>query len=74
MLEPLDEHYGYQCNRIRLERYRTAIERAVQPSQAVMDFGCRGGLLGIIALRSGVARVLAMEKLVRNVLAQDPDG
>ena len=58
----LDEHYGYLADRIKLERYRTAIENVVEPGQVVLDLGCGSGLLGLMALRAGAGKVLFVEE------------
>jgi protein arginine N-methyltransferase 1 len=62
MSGPLDEHYCYLADRVKVERYKAAIERAVRPGQLVMDLGCGSGLLGLIALYAGADKVLFVEK------------
>ena len=62
MTDPLDEHYGYLFDRVKLERYESAIERAVRPGDVVMDLGCGSGLLGLMALRAGAEKVLFVEE------------
>ncbi len=62
MSESLDEHYGYLADRVKLERYRAAIERLVQPGHVVMDLGCGSGVLGLMALRAGAGKVLFVDQ------------
>lgn len=62
MSETLDEHYGYLADRVKLERYRAAIERLVQPGHVVMDLGCGSGVLGLMALRAGAGKVLFVDE------------
>lgn len=62
MADPLDEHYGYLSDRLKVDRYRAAIERAVRPGHVVMDLGCGSGLLGLMALRAGAEKVLFVEE------------
>ena len=58
----LEEHYGYLADRVKLERYRAAIETVVKPGQVVLDLGCGSGLLGLMALRAGASKVLFVEE------------
>jgi protein arginine N-methyltransferase 1 len=62
MLQPLDEHYGYLADRVKLARYRAAIERLIKPGHIVMDLGCGSGVLGLLALEAGAGKVLFVEK------------
>ena len=62
MPDPLEEHYSYLSDRTKVDRYRTAIGRLVRPGQAVLDLGCGSGLLGLMALRAGAARVLFVDR------------
>ncbi len=62
MSETLEEHYGYLADGVKLERYRTAIDRLVRPGQVVMDLGCGSGVLGLMALRAGARKVLFVDE------------
>ena len=62
MLDPLEEHYGYLSDRVKLARYQAAIESVVKPGHVVMDLGCGSGLLGLMALRAGAEQVLFVEE------------
>ncbi len=62
MSEPLGEHYGYLADRVKLERYQSAIERLVKPGHVVMDLGCGSGVLGLMALRAGARKVLFVDE------------
>lgn len=61
MLDPLDEHYGYLSDRVKLERYQDAIERLVRPEHVVLDLGCGIGFLGLMALRAGARKVFFVD-------------
>lgn len=62
MSKSLNEHYGYLADRVKLERYRAAIEHLVKPGNVVMDLGCGSGVLGLVALRAGAARVIFIDE------------
>lgn len=62
MPDPLDEHYEYLADQVKLARYRAAIERLVHPRQVVLDLGCGSGLLGLMALKAGAGRVLFVDQ------------
>ena len=62
MAKTLDEHYGYLSDRVKLDRYQTAIEQVVQPGHSVLDLGCGTGVLGLMALRAGARKVVFIEQ------------
>jgi protein arginine N-methyltransferase 1 len=62
MTKSLDEHFGYLSDPIKVETYQAAIAQAVQPGHVVVDLGCGSGLLGLMALKAGAARVLFIEE------------
>ena len=62
MAKTLDEHYGYLSDRVKLAQYQAAIDRLVRPEHVVLDLGCGSGLLGLMALRAGAAKVLFVEE------------
>ena len=55
----LDEHLGYVADRIRLERFRAAIAKAITAGDRVADLGCGSGILGLLCLRAGAGRCMA---------------
>ena len=62
MADPLDEHYSYLSDRVKIERYESVIARLVQPGHVVLDLGCGSGLLGLMALRAGAGKVYFVEE------------
>ena len=62
MAKTIDEHFGYLSDRFKLEQYQAAIDRLVRPEHVVLDLGCGSGLLGLLALRAGAAKVLFVEE------------
>lgn len=62
MSDPLEEHFGYLADRVKIERYKAAIGQAVRPGHIVLDLGCGSGLLGLMALRAGADKVLFIEE------------
>ena len=62
MSDPLDEHYGYLSDRVKLERYQSVIDRLVEPEHVVLDLGCGSGLLGLMALKAGARKALFVEE------------
>jgi protein arginine N-methyltransferase 1 len=62
MAKTLEEHFGYLSDRIKVERYRKALQAAVQPGQVVLDLGCGSGLLGLMALEAGAGKVFFVEE------------
>ncbi len=57
----LDEHREYLSDEARLSAFRRAIEEVVKPGDVVVDLGSGTGILGLLALRSGAARVYALD-------------
>ena len=62
MPDPLDEHYSYLADRVKVARYRAAIDSVVRPGHVVLDLGCGSGLLGLLALRAGAGEVLFVDQ------------
>ncbi len=61
MTATLDEHRGYIGDVVRMERFRRAIAEAVRPGDVVVDLGCGFGVLGLMCLRHGAARVWGID-------------
>jgi len=57
-----DDYYEMMSDRVRVDAYARAIAQAVQPGDVVVDLGAGLGLLTLMALRAGAARVYAIEK------------
>jgi protein arginine N-methyltransferase 1 len=62
MAKTLEEHFSYLSDRVKLERFRAAIEKVVGPEAIVLDLGCGSGPLGLMALRAGARKVLFLEE------------
>ena len=62
MSDPLEEHFGYLADKVKIDRYEAAIGKVVRPGHVVLDLGCGSGLLGLMALRAGAAKVLFVEE------------
>lgn len=58
----LEEHKVYLSDRRRLGAFRRAIARTVRPGDVVLDLGAGTGVLGVLALRAGAARVFAVDR------------
>jgi predicted RNA methylase len=62
MAKTLEEHHGYLSDAVKVERYRSAIQKAVQAGHVVIDLGCGSGLLGLMALEAGASKVFFVEE------------
>jgi len=62
MAKTLIEHFDYLSDAVKLDRYRKAIEAAVQPGQTVLDLGCGTGVLGLMALRAGAGKTYFIDE------------
>ncbi|MDH5352384.1 MAG: methyltransferase domain-containing protein [Betaproteobacteria bacterium] len=58
----LKEHLDYVADAARLESFRAAIARTVPPGSTVVDLGCGSGVLGLLCLQAGAARVYAIDE------------
>lgn len=54
-------HFPMMNDTARNRAYQTALEQAVGPETDVIDLGCGGGLLSLLAARAGARRVTAIE-------------
>ena len=57
----LEEHLGYLQLPHRLGLYSDAIEQAVKPGDVVVDLGCGFGVLGMLCLQHGAAKVYGID-------------
>jgi len=57
----LQEHLGYVSDSERLSAYARAIADIIKPGDSVTDLGCGSGVLGLLCLRAGAARVYAID-------------
>lgn len=58
----LEEHFSYIADAVRTERFRQAIARVIEPGDVAVDLGCGFGLLGILCLQAGAARVWGIDQ------------
>ena len=58
----LDEHREYLADRARTALFRRAIKAVVRPGDVVLDLGSGTGLLGLLALKAGAARVYQVDE------------
>jgi protein arginine N-methyltransferase 1 len=61
-LHMIDEHRGYLRDRHRVAAYERALHSLVSPGTVVVDLAAGTGILGLLAVRAGAARVYAIEK------------
>lgn len=57
----LDEHLGYVADNVRIQCFREAITRIVKPGDIVVDLGCGSGVLGLMCLKAGASRLIAID-------------
>lgn len=57
-----DDYYEMMSDGVRMRAYEAAIARAVEPGDVVIDLGAGLGILALLALRAGAARVYAIEQ------------
>ncbi len=67
----LDEHLGYVGDRVRMERFRTAVAKVVMLGDRVADLGCGSGILGLLCLRAGARRVFGIDSTGMIRVAQE---
>jgi protein arginine N-methyltransferase 1 len=61
VISRLDEHLGYVADRLRLARFEATVSAVVRRGDYVADLGCGTGILGLLCLRAGAARVYAID-------------
>jgi SAM-dependent methyltransferase len=59
--ELTEEHRQYLADETRLEKYRAAIVETVARDSIVVDLGCGSGILGLLCLQAGAARVVGID-------------
>ena len=57
----LNEHGSYVSDAVKIDAYRTALRNVVRSDDVVIDLGCGSGLLGLLALEAGAAKVIAVD-------------
>ncbi len=57
-----ESYYQMLSDTVRMDAYREAIHRCIQPGDVVVDLGAGTGILGIWALQAGAAHVYAIEQ------------
>lgn len=57
----LDEHLGYVADAARLDLFRTAIAKTVFSGSSIADLGCGSGVLGLLCIEAGAARIFAVD-------------
>ena len=67
----LDEHIEYLALPHRLELYKAAVEKVVQPGDRVVDAGCGTAVLGLLCLQSGAAHVHAIDLTIAIEVARE---
>jgi len=58
----LDEHRLYLSDLNRTSLFRRAINAVVKPGDLVLDIGCGTGVLGLLAMKAGAARVYQIDQ------------
>ncbi len=67
----LDEHLGYVADRVRLEHFKAAIARTLNPGDRVVDVGTGSGILALLCLQAGAARVVLIDSTAMLDVARD---
>jgi len=67
----LEEHLGYVADRIRLERFQTAIAQTLNAGDRVADLGCGSGILGLLCLQAGAGRVYGIDSTTMIEVARE---
>src|ERR1700682_3480489 len=58
----LDEHRLYLSDLTRTSLFRRAINAVVKPGDVVLDLGCGTGVLGLLAMKAGAARIYQIDQ------------
>jgi SAM-dependent methyltransferase len=67
----LDEHRLYLSDLNRTSLFRRAINAVVKPGDLVLDLGCGTGVLGLLAIRAGAAKVYQVDQSPMIQVARD---
>jgi len=67
----LEEHSVYVSDRMRLNLFRSAIEKVLAPGAVVLDVGCGSGVLGLISLQAGASRVVGIDSTAMIEVARE---
>jgi protein arginine N-methyltransferase 1 len=67
----LDEHLGYVADSLRLARFEAAVNAVVRQGDTVVDLGCGTGVLGLLCLRAGAAKLYAIDSSEMLEVARD---
>lgn len=67
----LDEHLVYVSDRNRLEAFRRAISTVVEPGDVVADLGCGTAVLGLLSLKAGASRIVAVDSTAMLEVARE---
>ena len=71
MGDALAEHFGYIDDATRLDRFRAAIAGEIHPGATVADIGCGFGVLGMLCLQAGAARVWGIDETEALAIASE---
>jgi len=71
VISRLDEHLGYIADSLRLARFEAAVNAVVRQGDSVVDLGCGTGILGLLCLRAGAARLYAIDSTEMLEVARD---
>jgi hypothetical protein len=67
----LEEHRLYLSDATRIALFRRAIGAVVKPGDIVLDLACGTGVLGLLAIKAGAARVYQVDESPMIQLAHD---
>jgi len=67
----LDEHRLYLADLTRTSSFRRAIKAVVKPGDVALDLGCGTGVLGLLAMKAGAARVYQIDQSPMIQIARD---
>ena len=67
----LDEHRLYLSDLTRTSLFRRAINAVVKPGDLVLDLACGTGVLGLLAMKAGAARVYQVDQSPMIQVARD---
>ena len=67
----LDEHRQYLSDRIRTSLFRRAIGAVIEPGDVVLDLACGTGVLGLLAMKAGAARLYQVDVTPMIQVARD---